>query len=507
MSMENLYSSKRFRSALRAFLLGRAAQGVVSFLITLWLVRLLAPNDYGAYMALWGLTEMLVPLSSLGLLEAVRRFLPELAARGSAAGVRSLVRWTTLARAFILLAWGLGAFLGWNTLAGWIGLSPEQFGQTPQAVLLALLVVAFRYACEMLECLLEQQWSQIVHAMHPAGRLIGLVGLFLLDAVSLELLLWLDVIVSVICLLLAELALMRKLASLPNLGGYSVSAREFTGYAWHLAGVNLFQSVACAGAQRLLVARLLGLDTAGLFAFLQQLLSIVSRYMPAQLLANIIRPVLISRLATGEYRAVSRAIALMWKTNLIIVSGSVVITLVAGDAIVSLLSSGRFNDAGIPALLLFVGLGAVSQGRVVNMAMQIHDKTSALRKQSCLFLLLPIAAWLGSFHGLMGLMVGIVLTHWFRNVVAMWWMRRQGIGVEFDRMGVARILVVSVLVGGLGFGVAQTYGPWVAFTITLFLLIACMILVRPLSHSDHVLLLSVLKGRARFLKPLVWLGQ
>ena len=151
------YTGKRFRAAIGAFLFGRVAQGVANFVLTLWVVRLLASGDYGVYMTLWGMTEMLVPLSSLGLMEAARRFLPELAARGSAVGVRLFIRWTKIARLSILLVWAVGLALAWGTITDWLGFSAAQASHTWQALILAVLVVAFRYSCEMLESLLEQR--------------------------------------------------------------------------------------------------------------------------------------------------------------------------------------------------------------------------------------------------------------------------------------------------------------------------------------------------------------
>ena len=248
------YTGKRFRAAIGAFLFGRVAQGVANFVLTLWVVRLLASGDYGVYMTLWGMTEMLVPLSSLGLMEAARRFLPELAARGSAVGVRLFIRWTKIARLSILLVWAVGLALAWGTITDWLGFSAAQASHTWQALILAVLVVAFRYSCEMLESLLEQRWSQVVRALHPIGRLVGLAGLLLANQVTLAWILWVEVIVSLACLLLVEWGLIRKLRALPNTDEYRVSVRAVANFSWHLAGANLLQSISCGGAQRLLVA-------------------------------------------------------------------------------------------------------------------------------------------------------------------------------------------------------------------------------------------------------------
>lgn len=504
MKRDGLYSGRRFRGAVRAFMLGRAAQGIANLALTLWVVRLLAPADYGAYMALWGMVEMLVPLSSLGLLEAVRRFLPDLATRGSARGVRAFVKWTTLARFAILLAWaGLIAW-AWAAVSGWIGLDAGQAGQAWPVVFLIVTVLAFRYACEMLECLLEQRWSQLAHALHPVGRLSGVAGLVFAGQISLATVLWLDVAVSAVCLALAEWALARKLRGLGGGGDFVITGREVLVFSWHMAGVNVLQSLASLGAQRLLAARLLGLEAAGLFSFLQQLLLIVSRYMPAQLLANVIRPMLISRFAAGEARVVSEGIALMWKSNLLIVLGCVAVLLAAGNELVAIASGGRFTDAGWVTLILFVGLGATSQSQLVNLAMQIHDRTRTLRNQSALFLMVPLAAWLGATKGLVGMVAGIVLAQWLRNSFGLWWMRRQGIGIALDTMGAFRLVVLTVLAAVLAWWCDALLGPWPALGLALAILVLGLFVAKPLNGADYDLLRRASKGKARFLKPLVW---
>ncbi|WP_231106579.1 hypothetical protein, partial [Streptobacillus moniliformis] len=71
-------------------------------------------------------------------------------------------------------------------------------------------------ATEMLECLLEQRWSQLLHAFIPLGRLISVAGLAIVDSLTLELLIGLDLIIYLSCFLLAEFFLMRKLRTLPG---------------------------------------------------------------------------------------------------------------------------------------------------------------------------------------------------------------------------------------------------------------------------------------------------
>jgi O-antigen/teichoic acid export membrane protein len=503
MSRDGVFSGKRFRGAVRAFLFGRAAQGLANLVLTLAMVRLLAPGDYGAYMILWGMVEMMVPLTSLGMLEAVRRYLPELAAHGAPGALSAFVRGMTLIRLGLMLGWAVAIALFWGEIAAWLGFSAVQQQAALPAVVLVVSVIAFRYAAEMLECLLEQRWSQLTHALLPIGRLAGVVALVATGSLSLAHVIWVDIAVSVGCLLLAEVFLARKVRAIPAAGDYRAPRREVATFAWHMAGVNVLNATASFGALRLLVARFLGLEAAGLFAFIQQLLVIVARYLPANLLANVIRPMLIARHAAGETAVVAQGLGLMWKTNLLIVLCCVAALWVAGDAIIAFVSGGRFEGAGTVALLLFLGLGATTQGQLFVMAMQIHNRTRELRNLTLLMLLVPLGAWAGADFGLAGVALGIVLAQWAWNSLVLWWMRRHRVSGKLDWSGLARAGVGGLAATGPAWLVVGPSREWAALAILAVLLPIAFWLAKPLVASDMDLLQRGLRGWARFLRPFV----
>lgn len=498
--MTRIYSGRRFKQAIRYFLFGRAAQAVTSFALTLWLVRLFAPADYGAYMILWGMVEMMVPLTSFGMLEAVRRYLPDLAARGAPGALHGFVRWMTLIRLALMALWAIVIAFFWVEIATWLGFSVMQQEASTVAVCLVISVIGFRYAAEMLECLLEQRWSQLTQALMPIGRLLGVSILVATDRLTLVHMFWVDIVVSVSCFMLAEFFLMRRLKGAAA-GDYLVSKKEVMTFAWHMAGVNVFSATASYGALRLLVARFLGLEAAGLFAFLQQLLMIVGRYLPANLLANMIRPMLIARYGAGDTAVFGQGMALMWKTNLLIVFGCVAAFAVAGDAIIALVSGGRFPQAGLVMLLLFLGLGATTQGQLVSMAMQILNQARELRNLSVLLLLVPAAVWVGARYGLVGVALGIVIAQWFRNSIALWWMRSRGISFAGDWRGVAMVAGTTLAVMAAGLLVSSEYGAWPSLVFVMLMFPVGMLLAKPLVGSDMELLRRGLRKWARYLAP------
>jgi O-antigen/teichoic acid export membrane protein len=304
--------------------------------------------------------------------------------------------------------------------------------------------------------------------------------------------------------LLAEFFLMRKLRNFPGTGDYRVSVREIATFAWHMAGTNILRAIANFGVLRILVARTLGLEMAGMFAFLQQLLMIVGRYLPANLLTNIIRPMMISRYVVGETDIVSQGIALLWKSNLLIIVLSMVVIAVAGDPLIALFSSGRFANAGIVMLILLLGLGITSQGQLFNMAMQIFSYTHQLRYFSLLSVLTPLAVILGSYWELIGVASGIVLSAWLLNRVTLLWLNRQpGHDIQLDWWSIFRGICLAILLTMIGWGIESKLGPWWALTFVLLAYGPGMMLVKPLNQQDMALLNRALRQFARFLVPFV----
>lgn len=504
MSNSDLYSGKRFRQAIQHFLLGRTAQAIASFILTLWLVRLLLPIDYGTYMVLWGMIEMMVPLSSLGLLDAVRRYLPEMATSGASGDLIGFVHRMTLIRFTIIIFWAVLITFFWPNIATWVGFEVPQQEATMLAIGLIITVLGFRYAAEMLECLLEQRWSQLTHAFMPLGRLGGIALLVITDYLTLKNILWVDLIVSLCCLLLAEFFLMKKLRTLPNKGNSKISMQEVFNFAWHMAGVNLLRAISSFGALRILVARTLGLEAAGMFAFLQQLLMMIGRYLPAKLLANVIRPMLISRYVAGEIDEVKHGMALLWKSNLLVITICVVATIVAGNALISLASNGRFENAGMIMLVMLLGLSATSQGQLAVMLMQIFPYTRQLKYFSFLSILTPMAVIIGSSWGMIGVACGILFSVWLLNSFTLMWLSHQAGSLKLDWYGICRSLGIAALLAIIGLVISDKFGAWWGLASVLIGYLPGLILVKPLNQFDRVLLRRGLRRRANFIDLFVW---
>src|SRR5512139_1615574 len=73
-----VYSVRRFRTALLQLVGGRMAQAGARIVLVLALVRVLPVEEFGAYMLIVGAAELLLQIGSFGILPLAQRYIPQL---------------------------------------------------------------------------------------------------------------------------------------------------------------------------------------------------------------------------------------------------------------------------------------------------------------------------------------------------------------------------------------------------------------------------------------------
>ena len=71
------YSSSILKRGAAHFLVGKVASALLTFIILLWLVRVLAVEEYGVYVILMAGMEIALAITSFGLPWVAARYLPE----------------------------------------------------------------------------------------------------------------------------------------------------------------------------------------------------------------------------------------------------------------------------------------------------------------------------------------------------------------------------------------------------------------------------------------------
>lgn len=495
------FSGRRFRRALAEFAIGRATQAFATLALTVLAIRWLDSRSYAAYMLMWGCIELAVPLTSLGLLPAVQQFLPRLIHRGKEGSLIRFVRQVAIARYLLIIGAAIGIGMLPEYSAVWVGIDQTQTDLIWLFCAVLVVVLSGRFTAEMLEALLRQREAQLSRAMQPVLRLVGLIGVWALDHVSILGILVIDLCASLTAWFLAQLWLHRVLREKPSVGNDDVSSKEIFSFVSHMSGVQLAQGFGSAGAIRLVVGRVLGVDAAGAFAFLQQLIMIGNRYLPSILLANLVRPMLVSRHIQGRSADVATGFGLLSKANVFIASILLATVVVVGDPVLLLLSSGKVLDAGTPFLLLCIGLFFSAQSHVISMAMQVLGYVGYALATSLLAPVVLLTALIGGMvGGVVGTCIGVATGTALRSLVSLAVLQQRPNRMDIDWSGSVVVVAVSCVWGFVA-GIASGYvHPYIAATACVVGIFWTWRWLRPFSAAEGRLLLRALGGRGQWLQ-------
>jgi O-antigen/teichoic acid export membrane protein len=479
------YSVHRFRRALLQFVGGRLAQAAARAVLVLALVRVLPIVDYGAYMLIVGTAEMLLQVASFGILPLAQRYLPQMLTTLPIRKLYGFVAFLVVSQLAVLAT--ITALLAyfWDSLGPVFGMTQQQIERTHLAVGLFLVVPAFRFSVEMLEAMLAP--GQAARALMVFARAAAvLILIVILPRVGLTEVLLVDMVVTGLCVVLMWFGIRRNLLALHSPGASgSLPWREMTKFAWHMALVGPMSATASPGAVRLVLANSLGLAESGLFAFLQSLERLVSRYLPATLLKNLIRPVLISRfVGRGSSDLLQAGTGLLLKSNMLAVFAGLVVIAVCGDQIVMLMSGGKFPDAGLTLLLLYVNMIATSQRGVQEMVMQITGHTRALWITSVVAPLALLAVWLLAGHGLNVAVLIITAGSITANSLASGVLQLKTDWFRVDWRGMTAIFLPGLVGAALGIVLIGWFKPLVAGGLALLLFVVFLRVGRPFNVRE-----------------------
>lgn len=445
-----LYSGSRFRRALAFLLVGRAAQAAATLAFALLAIRAFGPTEYGAYMLILGIVEVCHPLSSLGLLPTVQQFLPEMALHARSVQLRRFVALMTALRLAALLVFAAGAYLFWPQLAQRIGLDAQRYAAAWVVCLLIVTTLSAMFTEAMLESVLEQRFVHTLRALHGLARLIGLVVLVASERVSVVHMLWIDIALSAVRWMVSEAVLVRQMGRLVPDGSRAFATREIVRFGWHMSGAQVLSAVAAPGALRVLVARALGVEVAGHFAFAQQLLRQATLAMPANWLGNVVRPMLIARHRSGEHGDVARAGGLLWKINfglgLILVCGAAV----GGNEFMRVLSGGRILEGGWLLTMAMSAAVCLALNMVSMSMLQTYRYSGVARRAALASLAVPLAVALGASDSLGLAAVGLAGGAALRGGFSLWLQQRQDYRTTIDWPGLARLAGAGVIAAAAG---------------------------------------------------------
>lgn len=480
--------------------MGRAMQGALALLLTVLTVRVMVPAQYGVYIVILGLVDLIRPLSSLGVLPTVQQFLPEMALHATQAQLRGFLAWSKIFRWVLLLGLAIALYFCWGWVANFAAI-PAGPGTEPTIVCaMVCVVLALEYSEATLEALLEQKHAQGVRLLHTGIRLLGVVAIALLGMASAAALLWLELVAATIALVISEALLRKRVGLLRPDGSKSFSRGELVRFGAHLTISQVLSSLATPGTVRIIVSRMLGIEAAGQFGFIQTLMNQLARLLPSLLLMNLIRPTLIVARVRGNSQLVAEACGLLFKSNVVLVWPLVPAVLIVGDTLLAWLSGGRVLGAGLSMTCLLVALVGFTQIQVSSIVLQVHRMSGYLAWLGILSLLAPLFVWLGARYSLvlacLGMAIATILRSSLTNLVIHYSQAR----VRFDWYGTFRFLLALAVALAAGYIASQRlsgfgWGAWAGLALFTLVIVSLLPLCRPFAMFEARVLLNVLGNR------------
>ncbi|MCG8040850.1 MAG: oligosaccharide flippase family protein [Candidatus Thiodiazotropha endolucinida] len=448
---DSVYSGERVRKSLIQFLLGRTFSAVVGFGLLLLLVRSLDVIEYGFYIASQAILEIIGTMSSLGLIVAAQRYLPELHNKNDGVALYRLTIKLLVGRFVTLILASLILFV----LAEWILglLKLEHLLLIFQVFLLVIIIENIaRYIDIIFDSLLLQGLTQISIIIRVGLRFLPLVILVLWNEIELTLLHWIliEIFASTIAVIWSCYKLYYYLIYFSK--RYSkkqieLNIKRYLKYSLPAFIAAVLYMLSSTNSVKLIAANLLSAYSFATFGFAIAVALMLQRYMPIFLLIGMIRPLFVVAKNHVDYRIKLPKIAeLVFKLNAFALLPIISIFWIFEDSIAVLLSGGRYPEAG-GFLIIFMLLLVMQAFRaILSMTAQAMENAKAALVGTLLGIIgLSIGIVFSYSLGGYGLCIGLIISEVIFSVWVIKSLYEQNIVFKIDVKGYAKLIVSAVV--------------------------------------------------------------
>lgn len=456
--MSQHYSINKVKKSLIHFAFGKLGSGIIGLCLLILTVRALSPKEFGAYITLLSVFEIVQLVSTGGLFATTHRYITECRVKGSIKELSVLIKSSILNRVLTLLGSILLMGLFYSAVQQAIGttLSFQLF-----LVFLVYVVAegSARFTDLIFECLLLQAKGQtcIIARNGIKLTLLTIMYLVIYSKNSLATLMIIESFSSIFGFTVAILLIRnfikkeKEQDQSPKLG-YESTKKE-SGFALNL----YFSQVVGLGygpdMVRIIVAKFLGLVEAATFGFAYSVINMLRRYLPAQLLLGLIRPLFVvvdAKSSRGDDTEKMDRLNLMsnlvFKFNIFMLAPIIVFLYLYGDGFGEIFSHGKYPKSGelLVGFCFFLILQTLHV--VLGLVTVALQNSSASLKGTILGLIgLPIGIYFSSKHGANGLMYGMMISEMMWCACVIYFLAKSQFFYKQDLIGAAKVIVASLL--------------------------------------------------------------
>ncbi len=398
-------TAQRVKRSMFSMLIGRPISAIGGLLVLVLLSRLLTKEEYGAYFALWALVEISILLSDPGVLHLIYRFVSASSNDQGQVMPKGPAPRLLISR---ILGLGLGAGLLFLMPAHWLDFF--KLASAPQILQAAAIILFFEGLARAIEAIFDSMLCQGASQITTVSRTImRLLGIFVCYAntggLTLDLLIWVDIAATSVGVLLGLCLLLNIYFKRHKYQGQydqstQVPLKTLLYYAWP-AYLSQTLGILCnVDVLKLTLSGSNGVGELAIFGFVFSIASVIQRYLPANLLAGIFRPLFIAAAQKPNAdRVLVELLIACIKINWLFVVPMVVFSFILGDDLLAYISGGKYAQAGMIFTIATIGL----------MGFSAHLILSHL----CLARQTPWPLLGANLVATVGIFVGIALSKWF----------------------------------------------------------------------------------------------
>lgn len=396
---------------------------VISFGVTILLVRTLSQEEFGIYSILYAVIPMLEIVGSLGLQNVLQRFLPEYYAKNELRLANRLALRTFFLRFIASVIVISVIFIYWDTLSGLVKIQEYK----NYFAIFCVCIIAYQQWSILsvtVEAFFLHKYAFYIQIAVVTARAAAYFVCFLNDYGLLE---FIVVDTAVYLVLMAAFyglygrAVPRQDGERREFG--AVDRRRILRYAlfnnFNSIGVRFMDS----GVNYLVVAYFMSPTQVAIYAFCNQLANRFARISPVNYMATVIRPAFFSLgIASKEEQTVAMVRFLM-KCILWFYIPVFCFALLAGEAFISLVF-GKYQDYAdlFAACVALAAINAI--GFPIGMAAQLRERVDIIL-YSKIFAVVSfgICVLAVPLYGIWGALAAVSIGHLLKNAFIGWFVR------------------------------------------------------------------------------------
>lgn len=385
----NPYTHDNARRGALHYLMGRGVAGIAGFLTIILLVRYMDLVNYAAYTAMSGLVAICGVLAGLGMERVVSRFVPEGRLHQSVDRLARFIWITGLVRLMAALLLVILLYVCWPLVDDFLAVS--DFGTF--SIALACFIVAevmFQHFSSVLQSLVMQKTLTQLLIIQWAGRLLMIAGFVLMKSgMDWEDAMWVFAIPELLGVAGFAVVTSRHLRSLPDPEPAGMSGKPWPLWSSvcdisiHNYGFTLLAAPPQGYFMKLLTAAYLPVEIVAAYGFFISIAEKARQYIPLHFFYGLLEPMMIaSYLKDHDFESLSQRCQLLYKSNLLIMVPAIAWVAVAGDAIVSIMTGGKFQEFSWILVIVMIQLTIGSHAVLLQLILNALDKSRLLVQAS-----------------------------------------------------------------------------------------------------------------------------